>query len=250
MDVNKLYEIKEKYNSYYNNYKDLIIKRVNIYNYRYANKDDFIEYCSLLFLLTYHTDLSFLEIDKFLKNDIFKGWNVYETLLYKDLIQYNIKECCIIKFNTSKEFLKRKFEGSYEEIEERMFYRKELYKEGWNADQIEKYIYRYLLNNKQLILDNIDEYDDLYYNLFLSINLNRKEYKKSIGRPKLPDSIREHINIKVREKIKENMRSKYIYSNMYEKIKNNLLTKDEFEILKNKIDDQNMVEKLSNLVLQ
>ena len=50
--------------------------------------------------------------------------------------------------------------------------------------------------------------------------------------------------------MRENMRSKYNNLNNYEKIKNNLLTPEEFDNLKNKIEDRYILDKISNFVLQ
>jgi hypothetical protein len=243
-------ELKQKYIEDYNKYRSIMIERVENYSYKYNNKEDFIYYCSIKFLLTYKTNLKFLEIDSILKEKINNSFFIDNSLLYKDLIQYKYKECCVLRFNTEEKYLKTKIEGSYEELEERMFYRIELYKEGWNVEQIEKYIYKYVLKEDYKGINNIRKYENLYYNLSIAINLNRMEYTKSVGRPKLPTSIRMYINQKLKERMRDHMRTKYKILNKYEKIKNNLLTLEEFNELKSKIKDKNVLDKISNFVIQ
>ena len=131
-----------------------------------------------------------------------------------------------------------------------MIFRIELYKEGWTHKQIEHYIYKYLLkdecNNTNPMLIEI-----MYHNLIEKVKIYNKYKIQKIGRPSIPQPLKQYIKNKTLKKIKDNMRLKYKYSKCYEDIKYNLLTLEEKEYIIGKIGDRkDIVNKLNNLVLK
>jgi replicative DNA helicase len=75
----------------------------------------------------------------------------------------------------------------------------------------------------------------------------KEEKEKRLGRPTLPVSLKKYIKNKHQTKIRKVMKEKYDFFNKYENIKNNLLSKEEFEEIKSKIDNKSILRKLFNL---
>ena len=124
-----------------------------------------------------------------------------------------------------------------DEVEERMMFRIELYKEGWNVEQIENYIYKYILKKETPIIDT--SVYNYYTNTMNLLNIYNKEREKRIGRPSLPPLLKEYVNKKHKRKVKEGMRKRYKHSNSFESIKSNLLTNDELQVLEDMFEDKN-----------
>jgi hypothetical protein len=241
--------LKRDYNKEYLDLKEVVINCIKNNNLKYDNTNKFIEISCYICLLTLTTNLSFIDMSKV----IFEKYNikVKSNPLFRDIIQYMFKLCCKLKLNISEEELNKRYQDYFKDVDDRMFIRIELFKEGWNTRQIENYICKFILKNNYL--DDIDfyEYENMLYLLFSTLKLTyKKNMNHCVGRPKLPDSVKLFIKNKIKEKMRESMRIKYEESTKYEKIKNNLLTLDEFDYLKNKIEDKNILDKITNFVLQ
>ena len=83
-------ELKQKYIEDYNKYKSITIEKAETIPYKCTNKENIIDFLSCYFLLIYHTDLTFIEVDTFLKTKIFKEYFRDDTILYKDLREYTL----------------------------------------------------------------------------------------------------------------------------------------------------------------
>lgn len=167
----------------------------------------------------------------------------------RDMIQFNCKLLSLI-YGLKLEPIKERYTDSYEEVEERMLFRTELYKEGWTVEQIEKYIYKYMYKTDyDLTKYDLEEYTVRYNNVLNKIIEYKKEREKKLGRPSLPIFLKNYLKSKHASKVRENMRERYRSSDKYESIKEFLLTKDELEGLKTIVDDENILDKLQMLTL-
>ena len=192
----------------------------------------------------YHKDsMKFLEICK-------ETGKIYNYILYldqtqKDILQNALKRSAMY-YNIPLNKIKERYTDNYDEVEERMMFRMELYKDGWNIDQIERYIYKYLLKQDYPKLD-LEYYECIYHNIMISQEIYKKEREQKLGRPSLPSSLKAYIKNKHQKKIRDNMRQKYKFSNKYESIKDYLLTKEEIKEIKCKITNENILNKLTKL---
>ncbi len=198
-----------------------------------------------------NTDLKVLEIVKAVNE---KYDNPYVMNVFtKDIYHYTAN---IIASSISLENIKEKYEIDYDEVQERMFFRIELYKDGWEPEQIENYICKYLLKCEYHNTDKELIYN-MYHNIMEKLKINNKNKHKKVGRPNLPESLKLYIKEKHSKKTRKNMELTYDYSKRYKQIKDNLLTEKEhnflYEYLKKFPKDitfnetTTIIEKLRNL---
>jgi hypothetical protein len=92
MDITSIVDTyKDKYNEIKNTLEKIFLAR----NYKLINSLQFhVNRAATMYLLVLTTDLSFLDIH----NLIMKGEN---SQMYRDLVQYRYKICCIVKFGMS-----------------------------------------------------------------------------------------------------------------------------------------------------
>ena len=165
----------------------------------------------------------------------------------RDMIQFN---CKIISLMYELEEVKDRYTDPYDEVEERMLFRTELYKEGWNIDQIERYIYKYMYKIEyDLTETDLEEYTVRYNNVLNKIIEYKKEREKKLGRPSLPLILKNYLKTKHASKVRENMRERYKASDKYENIKKFLLTKDDLEGLTKIVTDNKVLDKLRGLTI-
>lgn len=213
----------------------------NIYTTYKETKEQWIERMENNINLILNTDYNFLDFYKGITKEPTK--NKIET----DFIQFNCK-LISLRYGIPLDKIKLRYTDSYEDVEERMLFRTELYKEGWSIEQIEKYIYKYIYKDKyEMNIEKLKQYSVSYNNILSAIIEYKKEIQKKKGRPTLPLILKEYIKKKHFFKVRENMRKKYEAFNKYERIKENLLSKEEFDSLKEVIKDCNILEKLKNL---
>jgi hypothetical protein len=256
---------KNKYNEIYNVIHDLFKKN----NYK-SFADGLVIHlkkATLIFLLFLVTDLSFLDISNVVTTTL--GGYSDNSFIFRDFVQYRYKLCCIIKFNISEEETNKKYTDPVNEVDERMMFRIELYKEGWSIKQIEQYIFKKFYSESQGVSREsktpdrhevslkkfdekiVEEYYSICYNNIL-INLKEKrndDYKNKIGRPKLPPKIKEYLKKSTNEKIREIMRKKYSGLEEYKLLKENMLTYEELKRIKERmVDDEGILKKLEYFV--
>ena len=199
---------------------------------------DFVENLSL-------TNIKIVEFNKKLdeKYNITYSYQKYVD----DYIQYfHLILIKILKLNY-KDF-EFKFDDKIEDIEERMMFRIELYKNGWSLLQIEKYIYKYFFKENIIVVEN--ELFYLYSLLITYFNLKPKNITKRKGRPSLPDYLREYRKQKHNNNLKNRMKIVYKESGNYNKIKNNLLSIDEFNYIKKVVINDNEKKEFKNQILK
>ena len=194
------------------------------------------EYCYLLF----NTELSFIDIVTTVRNKYNYMTNIKQ--LERDTIQTTFK-ILMLKKNILLEDIKKRYSDNFEDVEERMMFRFELYKEGWDIEQIERYIFKYLLKLPYIDI-NFEYYEHIYYNMMIWLEIYKKDKIKKIGRPSLPPSLKQYIRCKNIDKTREDMRKKYVSANKYEVIKENLLTLEEIIILKKEVTNKDILNKL------
>ena len=201
-------------------------------------------------MLMINTNLSFIDISKF----VCKKYNIpyHDNQIIRDLKQYEYGLVYSKQFNKTLDEVKKRYTDDYEEVQERMMIRIELYKEGWEFYKIEKYIRDNITKDYSIKLDelNLELCLCLYSKISYNIGIEKGKKDIKVGRPKLPDKLREYINNRNKEKMKNNMRSKYKDLERYKKVKYNLLTSEEFEIIKEKIEDENILKKLEKLIVE
>jgi len=193
-----------------------------------------------------NSELKFLEvIEQVRKKNIL---NIIMNRLEMDIYQTSYKDCCLY-YNIPLENIKKRYSDKYEEVEERMMFRIELYKEGWSVEQIEKYIHKYLIKNDVYNKRNGLRNNQIFYNYMLRRGFYKKEREIRLGRPSLPKGLKEYIKNKHSCKLRENMRKKYDASTAYEKIKEYLFSKEEVDEIVSKIDNKSIIEKVKKLEL-
>jgi hypothetical protein len=240
MDVDSIVDTyKDKYNEIKNTLERIFLAR----NYKIINNLQFyVNKAATMYLLVLTTNLSFLDIN----NLIMKGEN---SQMYRDFVQYRYKICCIVKFGMSANDTNKRYTDNVEEVDKRMMFRIELYKEGWNIEQIERYIYSRFFKQKELPIYDEEYFNIVYNNMLIVLNETRNNKFNKVGRPKLPDKLKEYLKLKYKDIIRENMRKKYSDLKEYEELKENLLTYEEFRIIKEKIKDEMLLKKISKLVI-
>lgn len=214
----------------------------------------------IIFELTYsilHTDSKFIDIVKnlYIKYNVnFNNWNQ----IIRDTCQY-LGEIISKYLNLNENKIKEKFSDDYNGVKERMYFRIELYKFGWNILQIEKYINKYLLKSKETLElqnNNYEFLQTIYFNIFINLNyeknININSTKKNkVGRPVLPEELKQYLKKKHLKKVKESMVQTYEYYKEYKMIKNNLLSNEEFNLLSSFIPNEEiLLNKLKNLKIK
>jgi hypothetical protein len=161
--------------------------------------------------------------------------NVYYEDYINDCIQYMFL-ILLKKINLNYKDFEFKLSDKIDDLEERMMFRLELYKNGWSLLQIEKYMYKYFYKKNIKITE--DGLDILNYitNYF---NLQSKNITKRKGRPSLPECLRNYKKEKHINNIKNKMKIIYKQSKGFNKIKDNLLSNDEINCIKNLIKNDN-----------
>jgi hypothetical protein len=216
--------------------KEYLTKRIKDENFIcVCDKEEYLQRRIRAHILFLTSDMNIIEISEHvLKQD---GIKVPLTQTKRDFSQYNFTLRHKI-FNMSIEDVKKRYLDSPKEVEERMLFRIELYKDGWSIEQIENYVYKNLLKQDVPNIDN-KLYIHFYENTMKQLNINKKEREKSIGRPSLPPLLKEYIKNKHRSKNKETMRQTYKCSNEFYRIKNNLLTDEDIRRLEGMFIDKN-----------
>jgi len=193
-----------------------------------------------------NSELKFLEVLEQIRKK--NKLNITMNRLEMDICQTSYKDCCLY-YNISLENIKKRYSDKYEDVEERMMFRTELYKEGWSVDQIEKYIHKYLIKNSEYNKGNELRNEQIFYNYMIRRGFYKKEREIRLGRPSLPKVLKEYIKNKHSYKLREAMRKKYDSSLAYEKIKEYLFSKEEVDEIVSKIDNKNIIEKVKKLEL-
>ena len=152
--------------------------------------------------------------------------------------------------------IKERYSIDYEQVKERLFFRVELYKDGWEPEQIEHYIYKHLLKCDYNNTDK-DLINNMYHNLMEKLNITNKYKHKKVGRPSLPETVKMYLKEKHSQKTRKNMEITYDYSKKYKQIKDNLLTHKEVKFLCDYLENSpdnisfneatNIIQKLRNL---
>jgi hypothetical protein len=133
----------------------------------------------------------------------------------------------------------------YSEVKKRMNYRCMLYKNNWSVNHIEKFIFK-LYHEKSLIDEVL--LTNLYRDIFETYLRVEKSIQKRKGRPSLPVELKDLQQIKHKEEIKQLMKNKYVKSEFFNKIKDSLLTNEEFNVIKRSVKDPVILSKLKNLL--
>jgi len=217
--------------------KIFIKYKLKLYN---ETKKEFINRISRYRYLILTTNMNFIDI--IIDTNKYYNLNINLDQSIKDIFQYSFKRFSEY-FKIPEEEIKNRYVDNYEDVEERMFFRIELYKNGWNMEQIEKYIYKYLLK-QEYVNHNLHFLECLFYNFISKYDFFIKEKTKKMGRPSLPIIIKNYIKTKLKKKTKEDMRKIYKSSNIYSKIKNKFLTFEELNKLTQLISDKTILEKL------
>ena len=237
-------------------YKDKYIEIKNILEKIFINRkykifndlQTHLNRATTMYLLFLTTNLPFLEISNLTINK----WGGYScnSQMYSDFIQYKYKICCIVKFGINIYDTNIRYTDNVEQVDERMMFRIELYKEGWSIEQIERYICSHFFKQKELPSYNEEYFEVAYTNILLSLKENRNtKFNNKVGRPKLPQKLNDYLKLKYKDKIRENMRKKYSDLREYEELKDNLLTYKEFKLIKENIKNENILKKISKFVV-
>ena len=174
--------------------------RKNIYLFDYP-KEVVIEKKILSSLQVLNTDKKFLDINE----EIFSV--KYDCQICRDIVQHMYKTMAL-SYNIPLEQIMSRYSDTYEDVEERIMFRIELYKHGWSIEQIENYIFQYLLK-QEFKIDNIDRVYKKYHNFMVKRDIINKEMAKKVGRPSLPKVLKQYLKMKHLENVKLLMRDKY-----------------------------------------
>jgi hypothetical protein len=199
------------------------------------DKEEYINRRIRAHILFLTTNMNIIEISEYVLKQDGLTTPLYQSK--RDFSQYNFTLRHNI-LNMSIEDIKKRYLDPPEEVEERMMFRIELYKDGWTVEQIENYIYKNILKQPLPKLD-IKLHIHFYENTMKRLNINKKEREKEIGRPSLPPLLKDYIRNKHRSKNKEVMRQTYKFSKEFYRIKDNLLTKEDIVRLEGMFDDKN-----------
>jgi len=238
-----------EYKVIYDTIKNVFEKK-KFYTYN-QHKNEFMKKWADIVYLIKTTEMSFIDIDNYItENRPYREANKLD-IIKRDFVNTCCKFVCLNIFNLSLDSIKIKYDEDYEKVEERMFFRITLYKEGWSIYSIEKYISKYLSKVEFDKFINIDYYEYQYKNLFIkSFRLKRKGDCSKIGRPVLPKELKDRIKNKNKEKIKALMNNKYENNKKYKKLKDKLFSPEEFNIIKEKLEGYNdIVNKLKYFIL-
>jgi len=228
-----------KNNPLYNDIKNKILRLYDKYNFCLYRKDIWIsKFCDALYLI-YTTNDSFIDIEKYLIETL--GYFKAEEYIIRDFFQYMIK-CVCSELEIS--FIENRL-IDYIEVEKRMNYRSMLYKNNWSINHIEKFIFK--LYDEERVIDKV-LLTKLYKDIFDTYLRVKRVVQKRKGRPSLPEELKDLQKIKHKEEIKQLMKNKYVKSKFFNKIKDSLLTNEEFNTIKRSIKDPIIVNKLKNLL--
>jgi hypothetical protein len=224
------------------------LKKYNFKLYK-ESKEEWINKKTKICLLLLRSNMKFLDICK----EVVKTMDLRvsdKSILYLDQTQKDISQNALkrisLYYNIPLNKIKERYTDNYDDVEERMMFRMELYKDGWSIEQIEKYIYKYLLKQECPNL-NLEYYECIYHNIMIYQEIYKQEKQKRLGRPSLPHSLKEYIKNKHQTKIRKVMKEKYDFFNKFENVKDNLLSKEEFKEIKSKLDNKKILTKLYNL---
>jgi len=220
----------------------------NIYSCFHA-KTSFINYWAEIIYKIINTKAKIIETVYALrkKTKIYK--DIEENTFEKDFIQY-ISKHILLMFEFPLEKIKERYTFDYDEVEERMYFRLELYSNGWEHYQIENYVYKHLLKKE---LDF--EWDNsliAYYKMFINnianqLNIKRKICSLKRGRPPLPLTLKEYKKNKHKIKVKLSMKDIYEKSKRFDSISKHLFTSDEVKYLENVVKEGTLLSKIKML---
>jgi hypothetical protein len=159
-------------------------------------------------------------------NQIERDFQQHNLIILKDILNMNDKE------------LSSRFIDDFEGVKDRMFFRIELYKNGWTIEQIENYIYKYMLKKEAPCIDEIVRKNNYHNLMVVYFNINNNKNLKCKGRPKLPQSLEYYLKRKHADKVKDNMRKGYKKQDIFDTISNNLLTDDEIKLIESKFENK------------
>ena len=181
------------------------------------------------------------------KTKIYK--DIEENIFEKDFIQYTGK-IMLLLFDFPLEKIKERYTFDYDEVEERMYFRLELYSNGWEHYQIENYVYKHLLKRElDFEWDNnlISYYKMFNNNITNQLKINRKICSLKKGRPALPLSLKKYIKNKHKIKVKLSMKEIYDKSKKFDSISEYLFTGDEVKYLENVVKEETLLTKIKML---
>ena len=161
MDFNDI-EFVNKFNENdVNELKKEVEFTLNKFNFKFdkENKNDCINRRTCYRLLILYTNLDFITI----VNKVNQRFNhiCSSNQQERDIMQYLFKLICLSK-NIPLDKIKSRYSDNFDQVEERMLFRIELYKAGWTVEQIEKYIYKYMIKE---VCQNLNKtkYEQLIY---------------------------------------------------------------------------------------
>jgi len=223
----------------YNNIRKKVLSLYDKYKFSLYRKDIWIsKICDTLYLI-YTTNDSIIDIENYLIETL--CYYKAEKYVIKDFFQYMIN--CIYYELENKVIEERLID--YSEVKKRMNYRCMLYKNNWSVNHIEKFIFK-LYHEKSLIDEVL--LTKLYRDIFDTYLRVEKSIQKRKGRPSLPVELKDLQKIKHKEEIKQLMKNKYVKSEFFNKIKDSLLTNEEFNVIKRSVKDPVILSKLKNLL--
>ena len=220
-----------------------------IYNDKFiyvTNKDEILKRRITAYNMLLNTSKNLIEIEEEIR--LSHGHKTPLIQTQRDIIQYYY----IIYKDTLKitlEDIKKRFADDPDDVEERMLFRIELYKEGWTIDQIESYIYKYMIKDDKPCFDEII-YKNYFHNIMTMMNIIKKEREIIKGRPSLPPVLNRYVNQKHIDKVKDNMRNIYKKSELFDNIKESLLSEEEINSLIKDCNNETIISKLKNLYIR
>ena len=211
------------------------------------NFDFFIKFITYNYFLYIKTDLKYIDIIKILSNKFNLALLLNETIL--EIHQFFSEVQCKLHLNHSDDKIISRYSNKEDcnIIRKKMSVRLELYRIGWKPERIEKYIHKYIINKQFDNSINLGWYELILINIFRKLKISRNIPLYKIGRPPLPKAVKEIIRELHKERIKDSMRLKYKQSNMYESIKDYLLTEEEIKKIEDVLDDKSIINKLKML---
>lgn len=226
-----------------NLFKDIIYNNKFIY---ITDKEEIFKRRVEAYDMLINTNKNLIEIEEEIRRK--HGMKNLLIQTQRDIIQYYY----IIykdKLNIKIEDIKKRFADNPDDVEERMLFRIELYKDGWSIDQIESYIYKYMLKKNKPELDEII-YKNYFHNVMVMLNIVKKERESIKGRPSLPPILKRYVRQKHIKKVRSNMRVIYKKSEIFDSIKHSLLSEEEICKLVTEIKDEKLISKIKNLYIR
>ena len=186
---------------------------------------------------------------------------VKENQLFRDFCQYcmnilyiwfhNIKknDCC---YEIDLDCIHERYIDSIKDVDNRMWLRIELFKIGWTPKYIEKIIIKLYELDNYLEDINDDQYNLVMHNICQILNyeyIPQVDLLFPITLIRLPSNIAEFLQkIKKEKANKKNCERRKLSNSLFKTLKNNLLTSEELSLIKEKITDDTIINKLSHLV--